>query len=75
MAKHDIDLEILHGIEVANTDIEVVVREDGEILGRVRISRGTIDWIPRSGRYAKSMRWQKFDRVMAEYGSDRRRVR
>jgi hypothetical protein len=72
MAKHEITLKVLHGIEVANTDIEVVVREDGEIFGRVRISRGSIDWIPRMGRRAKTMRWQEFATTMEELGRMRR---
>ncbi len=73
MATHDISLKIPHGITVVNTDIEVTVREDGEVLGRVRISRGSIDWIPRLGRRAKTMRWRKFGDVMEERGTTRRK--
>jgi hypothetical protein len=72
MAKHQITLKIPHGITVANTDIEVFVREDGEILGRVRISRGSIDWMPRMGRRAKTMRWRRFAETMEERGANRR---
>jgi hypothetical protein len=73
MATHEIILNIPHGITVMNTDIEVVVREDGEVLGRVRISRGSIDWIPRLGRRAKTLRWSKFGDVMEEHGRARPR--
>jgi hypothetical protein len=73
MATHDISLKIPHGITVVNTDIEVIVREDGEVLGRVRISRGSIDWIPRLSRRAKTMRWRRFGDVMEDYGTTRRR--
>ena len=72
MATHEITLKIPRGIEVANTDIEVFVREDGEILGRVRISSGSIDWIPRMGRRSKTMRWRKFAETMEELGRTRR---
>lgn len=71
MPTHDIVLTIPHGITVMNTDIEVVVREDGEVLGRVRISRGSIDWIPRLGRNAKTMGWRKFGDLMEERGRTR----
>lgn len=73
MATHDISLKIPHGITVVNTDIEVTVREDGEVLGRVRISRGSIDWVPRSGKRAKTMRWRKFADVMEDRGTTRRK--
>jgi hypothetical protein len=73
MATHEIILNIPHGITVVNTDIEVVVREDGEVLGRVRISRGSIDWIPRLSRRAKTMGWRKFGDVMEELGRTRNR--
>ena len=73
MATHEITLKIPHAITVANTDIEVEVREDGEVLGRVRISRGSIDWMPRMGRRAKTMRWRKFAALMEELATTRRR--
>jgi hypothetical protein len=73
MAIHDITLKIPHGITVANTDIEVLVREDGEVLGRVRISKGSIDWIPGMGRRSKRMRWSRFADVMEEFGTTRPR--
>jgi hypothetical protein len=72
MATHEISLEIPHGIRVVNTDIEVQVREDGKLLGRVRISRGSIDWVPANGRYVKYMRWSRFARLMADHGYDRK---
>jgi hypothetical protein len=73
MAKHEITLSIPHGITVVNTDIEVVVRENGEVLGRVRISRGSIDWIPRLSRRTKTLGWRRFGDVMEEHGRTRRR--
>ena len=47
MAKHDISLEIPHGITVVNKDIEVTVREDGRILGRVGSARARSIGSPR----------------------------
>ena len=68
MPTHDISLKILHSLEVVNTDIEVEVREDGELLGRIRISRGSIDWIPAQKRSARRLSWRKFAEVMEENG-------
>jgi len=68
MAIHEISLKILHGIEIVNTDIEVSVREDGDLLGRIRISRGSIDWIPAQKRSARRLRWTKFADLMEANG-------
>jgi hypothetical protein len=40
MATHDISLKIVHDITIMNKDIEVEIRADGDLLGRIRISRG-----------------------------------
>lgn len=66
MGKHEIRLKIPQRIEVVNKDIEVVVYEDGKVLGRVRISRGSIDWRPASGKRARHMRWSTFANMMEQ---------
>ena len=75
MAKHEIRLDILHGITVLNTDITVEVREDGEKLGTLHISRGSIDWKPRFGQRARKMRWGQFAKLMEPPTSRRRTSR
>ena len=72
MATHEISLKVPHGIMVVNKDIEILVREDGDVLGRIRISRGSLDWVPANKKRAKYLRWAKVDRLMQEYGNDRR---
>jgi hypothetical protein len=64
MPKHQINLKIPKAIEVVNTDIEVVVYEDDKRLGRLRISKGSIDWTPANGKLARHMRWSAFARLM-----------
>jgi hypothetical protein len=75
MAKHEIRLDILHGITVMNTDIEIEVREDNEKLGTLHISRGSIDWKPRFGHTARRMRWSQFAKRMEADAPIRRRSR
>ena len=72
MAKHDISLEIPHGITVVNKDIEVTVREDGRILGRVRISKGSIDWLAANRQRVQYLPWSGFARLMDAEGKQRR---
>jgi len=68
MPAHEISLKILREIEVVNTDIEVEVREDGDLLGRLRISRGSIDWIPALKRSAHRLEWERFAALMEDSG-------
>ena len=37
-------------------------------LGELRISRGTIDWVPRNHAQAYRLEWERFDEVMRENG-------
>ena len=66
MPKHQINLKIPKAIEVVNRDIEVVVYQDDRRLGRLRISRGSIDWTPASGKRAKHMSWESFAQMMEQ---------
>lgn len=55
--------------EIVNTDVVVAVFSDDEKLGEVRISRGTIDWVPRNHTHAFRLSWEAFDSVMRDCGS------
>ena len=69
MPKHEIDLEVPQVVTVLHKDVTIRVWEDDELLGTLRISKGSIDWRPKSARYVRRMGWSKFDRVMEERGS------
>lgn len=71
MATHEISLNVPHGISVVNKDIEVHVREDGEVLGRIHISKGSIDWIPASAKQVRRLSWERFAALMEEEGRRR----
>lgn len=48
--------------------MRVNVWSDEELLGELRVSRGTIDWRP--GRHSQPliMDWERFDELMREHG-------
>src|SRR5262245_3498191 len=71
VAKHQIDLKVPQEIWIENTDLEVRVKSDGRLLGRLHISRGTIDWIPSGSQSRYRLRWERFADLMAEYASKR----
>ena len=69
MAKHEIEA-IIPNVKVKNADMEVAVRSDGALLGRLKISKGTIDWLPANNSKNHSvMNWEKFAQVMEDWGS------
>jgi hypothetical protein len=73
MAKHEISLEIPHGIKVINRDIQVDVRENNELLGRILISKGSIAWRRGNAQRVKHLRWSRFAEIMEIDGTERRR--
>jgi hypothetical protein len=74
MPSHKISLVIPRAIDVQNTDIELEVTSDGAMLGRLKISKGTIDWLPaRNTVNYREMTWERFAEVMENEGTLRQR--
>jgi len=71
MAVHRVELA-LPATDIQNADATVSVWSDDELLGELRISRGTIDWRPGHHHTVFSMDWERFDELMRTNG--RRRV-
>jgi len=67
MPVHRVELA-LPATDILNTDATVSVWSDDELLGELRISRGTIDWRPGHHRAVFSMDWERFDDVMRTNG-------
>ena len=72
MARHDIEVEIPPKV-VLNSDVRFVVRSDGEKLGELLVSRGSLAWVPGHSASAIHLRWERFDDLMREQRSTRRR--
>jgi len=69
-----------HKLEIAlppkvilNSDVVIDVHSDDAKLGELRISRGSIDWVPGKHQALFRMSWERFDEVMRESGSRRAR--
>lgn len=65
LPRHDIELS-LPVKAIINTDAQFAIYSDGEKLGELRISRGSLDWKPRGRRKAISIQWERFDRLVQE---------
>jgi hypothetical protein len=70
MAVHRVELA-LPATDIQNADATVSVWSDDELLGELRISRGTIDWRPGRHHTVFSMDWERFDEMMRTSGRRR----
>jgi len=66
MPIHDVEMSIPTTKVVLHADVVFEVRSDGEKLGELRISKGTIDWAPALARNPAQLSWEQFDRLMRE---------
>jgi hypothetical protein len=68
MPTHDITLEV-PSHQVVNKDVTVHVRANGALLGRIAMSKGSIDWRPASASKTHyRMSWEGFQKLMEEHG-------
>lgn len=49
---------------VVNRDVEFMIYKNNRKLGTLRISRGSIDWIPSNGTVARYLSWSDFALIM-----------
>ena len=71
MSKHEIQLT-LPAVPLKNTDLEVIVYSDGARLGVVKISKGTLDWLPsKNSKNHFVMNWERFAQIMVEHGTQK----
>ena len=72
MPRHDIEIEIPPKV-VVNSDVRFVIRSDGQKLGELLVSKGTVAWVPGHSPQAIHMRWERFDEADARRAPKRRR--
>lgn len=60
--------------EVVNTDLSVRVKSDDALLGRIDISKGSIDWWPAGkSKVHYKMTWEAFALFMETHGKQVRK--
>ena len=62
---HDVTFSVPQRL-LGKSDIEFVVREDGEKFGTLRISKGSLVWFPRNGVKGRKIGWGRFDAFMED---------
>jgi len=66
MPEHRITVHPSKPLEVAAADLVIEVTSDGEKLGELRVSRGSIDWAPKNHSYGIAFTWEQFDALMRD---------
>ena len=67
MAKHDVWFDIPVR-RLGKTDLNFYVESDGETLGQLSVSKGTVVWYPKGSRIGLEMGWKRFSEMMQENG-------
>lgn len=63
MAEHEVKFRVPWR-DVGNQDVIFAVRQDGELLGTLKISKGAVVWAPGKKKLAFRMDWERFDAAM-----------
>ena len=56
MAQHDVSFTIPERA-LGKADLEIKVKRDGEMVGRLKVSNGTIVWVPKNLQYGYKLSW------------------
>lgn len=65
MTKHEVSATLPKGITVGNVDVEIAVRADKKPMGRLKASKGGLEWVPvKHSVNTYKMSWEKFERLM-----------
>ncbi len=67
MARHEVRFTVPER-PLGKADVEFAVKRDGEVVGRLKVSNGTVVWVPKNKTYGFKLGWVKFDALMQEHG-------
>lgn len=67
MPEHEIYMSMPTKI-ILNKDTNFDVYSDGNKLGTLKISRGSIEWRSTNLTYGYQLSWEQFDQIMKEKG-------
>jgi hypothetical protein len=67
MAEHDVSFTLPER-QLGRADIEFKVKRDGRAFGRLRVSEGSLVWVPADKTLGFKLSWVDFDRLAQEHG-------
>lgn len=66
MAQHKVVFSVPER-ELGKADLEFKVKRDGFMLGTLKVSNGSIVWVPKDYKYGFKIGWKEFDEFMKQY--------
>lgn len=54
--------------KLGKADIVFKVRSDSTMIGTLKVSNGTIVWVPANATYGYKLPWKSFDKLMQDQG-------
>lgn len=69
MADHDVSFTIPERM-LGKADIEFKVRRNGKAFGRLRVSEGSLVWVPVDKTYGYRLSWVTFDDLAKNNGEE-----
>ncbi|MBI5806002.1 hypothetical protein HZA73_08145 [candidate division TA06 bacterium] len=54
--------------ELGKADIEFSVKKNGQQLGTLKVSKGSLVWVTKNSQYGHKMRWDDFEEMMMKNG-------
>lgn len=64
---HDVTFSIPER-ELGKADIEFEIKKNGSKFGTLKVSKGSVVWVPKDFTYGYKIGWVKFDEVLQEHG-------
>jgi len=66
MAKHEVTVD-MPPRPLQRQDVTFQVKQDGAVLGTLKISNGSLVWFPKGTTYGRKIGWKRFDELMDEH--------
>jgi hypothetical protein len=55
--------------DLGKADVEFQVKKGGSKLGTLKVSKGTVVWVPKDHSYGYKVGWTDFDTLMKDHGT------
>jgi hypothetical protein len=68
---HDVTF-IIPERSLGKADVEFKIKRDGEAGGTLKVSNGSVVWVPAGKQYGYKMKWKDLDRLMKDHGKSER---
>lgn len=71
MAQHEVKFTVPER-PLGKADVVFDIKRDNEAFGRLKVSNGTIVWVPKNKIYGFQLAWATFDELMQQSGKSQK---